>query len=269
MRIRPVTLIEHEAYKATAAAAGITSPSLELYLTSPSATAYVAEEEGEVVGTGAAVRYEGGTGWLAAISVRPDRQGRGLGRALAEWGEQDLREHGVRSIILAASERGRPLYEKMGYAVGLFYHSFPGSGGGAIPEGIRPMTPGDWPALLALDQTATGERRTWALQAMPSGFVADGPGGELRGFYLPAPWGGGPAMATDPQAGRLLLDLARASAGPNPLVLRLPEVNQPAITYLESIGFAPRSRTTYMVKGPRPASYRPEWIWGMFSFGLG
>lgn len=270
MRIRPAAPHDHDAYIATAARAGIQSPSIHFYLSQPAVTPYVAEADGQVIGTGAAIRNLGETGWLAVITVDPDHQGRGTGRALVEWGEEVLRAQGARSVVLLASERGRPMYAKMGYATGPTYRSYEGMGlaGPVDSTELRPLAPQDWPEICRLDRTATGEDRTHLLQAMADGYVIGSPGA-LRGFYLPAPWSGGPAVAADPDAGRLLIDRARAEWGPHPLILRVPEVNRAAIAYLEAGGFTRRSQVTYMVKGPWPEPYRPELLWGMFSFGLG
>lgn len=270
MQIRPVAPHEHEAFRATAARAGISSPSIQFYMTHAQNTAYVAEEKGEIIGTGVAIRHGGSTGWLAAIAVSPEHQGRGLGRALVEWGEEALRRRGAQSVVLLSSVRGRPMYEKMGYQTGISYHSFNGTGDDRLPmpAGVRPLLPSDWQEVRALDQEATGEERSWALQALPGGFVV-GELGRIRGFCLPAPWGGGPAMARDGETGRRLIDLARRVRGPEPLVLRTSSANPEAMAYLEGIGFTPRSVTTYMVKGAWPSPYRPDRIWGMFSFGMG
>lgn len=130
------------------------------------------------------------------------------------------------------------------------------------------MVESDWPEVLDLDFGATGERRGWALRAMKPGFAVGEPG-QLRGFYLPAPWGGGPAIATDAAAGRLLIDRVRRTHGNSSLIVRVPEANQEAIRYLEACGFQPRGETTYMVKGRWPQPYRPDLIWSLFSFGMG
>lgn len=270
MQIRPLAPHEHEAFHATAARAGIVSPSTEFYLSHPANTGYVVEEGGEIIGTGVAIRHGGDTGWLAMITVAPEHQGRGIGRAVVEWGEEELRRQGVRSILLLASERGRPLYEKMGYQVGLRYDSYQGVGdeSPAIPPAVRPLQAADWEAVCAMDRGVTGEERSWAIRALGGGYAV-GEVGRPTGFYLPAPWGGGPAVARDPETGRGWIDLARRVRGGQPLVLRIPSVNGEAIAYLERCGLTYRSSTTRMVKGDWPAPYQPEQVWGMFSFGLG
>src|SRR5881392_1672539 len=72
------------------------------------ARVFVAEEQGAVVGT-ASVASFGATGWIGALGVEPAARRRGLGRALTEECIQWLRERGARTVLLYATEQGRPV----------------------------------------------------------------------------------------------------------------------------------------------------------------
>lgn len=78
---------------------------------------YVAEEGGTVVGCGAIGPYWGkqDESSLFSIFVRPDCQGRGIGRKIVETLEAD--EYALRSwrIEVPASITGLPFYLKLGY----------------------------------------------------------------------------------------------------------------------------------------------------------
>lgn len=241
---------------------------LRFYLERPEIHTYVCEEDGEVIGTGAATSYGRRTGWLGVIAVAPAHRGRGLGKALTQWGIEALRSRGAESILLTATPAGRPVYEKLGFVAGRPYLAFMGAGTTGEQAGLRPLAPGDWPALEALDFAATGERRGALLRALGAGYGV-GAEGALRGFYLPAVWGGGPAIAADEEAGRLLIDQARRVRGAEPLRIMVPEANEAAVHYLRSLGFTPGNGPVHMVLGPMPEPYRPERIWGLFSFALG
>lgn len=52
---------------------------------------------------------------LAFISVSPNHQRRGIGRKLVQWGLDRSEEEGV-AAVLEASDAGKGLYEKMGFA---------------------------------------------------------------------------------------------------------------------------------------------------------
>ena len=78
---------------------------------------YVAEEDGNIIGCGAIGPYWGkeDESSLFSIFVRPDYQGKGIGRAIVETLEQDEFALRARRIEIPASITGLPFYRKMGY----------------------------------------------------------------------------------------------------------------------------------------------------------
>lgn len=80
---------------------------------------FVAEVSGSVVGT-AMGGYDGHRGWLYTVAVRPDLQGRGLGRALVRHVETSLRVLGCPKLnlqVLTSNARVIGFYERLGYRV--------------------------------------------------------------------------------------------------------------------------------------------------------
>ena len=131
----------------------------------------VAERDGEIVGTGACVGF-GPTGWLGGIAVAPQARGSGLGRALTEAAIEAL---GPReTVLLLASDAGRPIYERLGFEPEERYRSF-WTPPDAVPvpsSQTRPLTLADRDAVLALDAHVTGEQRTLAVDVGLIGGVA-------------------------------------------------------------------------------------------------
>ena len=81
------------------------------------ALSVVAEVDGEIVGHVAfsrAVLSTGEQGWFALgpISVDPERQGRGIGRALVEAGAAHWREAGAKGVVLLGDPA---LYGRFGF----------------------------------------------------------------------------------------------------------------------------------------------------------
>ena len=78
---------------------------------------YVAEEDGEIIGCGAIGPYWGreDESSLFSIFVHPDRQGKGIGRAIVEALEQDEFARRAKRIEIPASITGLPFYRKLGY----------------------------------------------------------------------------------------------------------------------------------------------------------
>ncbi|MCE5232857.1 MAG: GNAT family N-acetyltransferase [Mizugakiibacter sp.] len=59
---------------------------------------------------------------ISDLAVAPDREGRGIGRALLAYADDWAREHHCRLVTLAAfpaNERARALYEKAGFGIDL------------------------------------------------------------------------------------------------------------------------------------------------------
>ncbi len=150
----------------------------------------VAEAGGRTVGTGVATAY-GQVGWVGTIFVDPEVRGRGLGRALTRAVMEDLEGRGCRTLLLIASEHGRPLYEREGFAVQTPHRRFaaPGSAGGGDDGRIRPFGAEMLPAILALDREANGEDRAAVIGALATPEF-DARRGRRRRFAprVPAPW---------------------------------------------------------------------------------
>ncbi len=221
----------------------------------------VAERAGRIVGTGAAIDF-GATGWLGGITVLPEARGAGLGRALTEAALTALGERAT--VLLIATDLGRPVYERLGFEVEAWYRIFDAPREAGRVPGVRPLTAADRDAVLALDRHATGEDRSIAVDAGLAGGVGlDGPDG-LRGAALRPPWRASPIVARDPAAGAALLD---AVARPGGRVV-VPEANAAAVDALVARGCAERPAQARMRLGA-PVGWRPEAVWGVFNLFFG
>jgi GNAT superfamily N-acetyltransferase len=182
----------------------------EFATSEPNCRPIVAEAEGELVGTGVGSAH-GPVGWVGTIYVAPDRRRHGFGRALTEAVADGLEATGCRTLLLVSTEEGLPLYRSLGFEVQTHYRILeaPGfdteparadTGSGPI---VRPFAPADLAGMTELDARATGEARGHLIErfASPaSSRVVAGPDGEVRGFVVRAPWGGGATVASDIEA---------------------------------------------------------------------
>jgi GNAT superfamily N-acetyltransferase len=109
---------------------------------------------------------------MMLVAARYER--RGLGRALME---HLLRTAGDdATVTLFATDMGRPLYEKLGFApvrrsvsfTGRFRPSSAPGNSGKPRARIRPATEADLPAILALDRAAFGADRGPVLTRLPA-----------------------------------------------------------------------------------------------------
>ena len=289
MLIRQASSDEFDKYNRVIETAGLHArvEVLRFCFRHPDIRCYVALVDGTVAGTGCATFYHGGTGWIGYISVLPEYRRRGIGRALAEYGEEWLLARGARSIILLATREGERLYEKIGYVKGIDYIALEGVGPAQDPGGceisratgalatatqagldLRPAASGDWARILALDRCATGELRENMLSAMTTVKVALR-AGTVTGFHALGPWGTGPIIASDRETGSVLLNRSIGRCPGKRMRVHVPSANEDALSQLERSGFIESSRSAYMVKGPWPEPYNPQMIWSMFGFSLG
>lgn len=232
----------------------------------------VAEHDGRVVGTGVGTA-NGRVGWVGTIWVEPALRGIGLGRTLTQAVIDGLEAAGCRTLLLVATGAGRPLYERMGFVLQAGYRILEARGleAGTDDPDIRPFAPDDAPAVLALDRAATGEDRAHAIRR----FAAPGTAsvlvvnGDLRGFVVRAPWGGGATVARDPADALRIIDARRRAAGPGGRVrVGLVDVNAVGLAALEAAGLAPIWSAPRMIRG-RPLDWHPDWIWGQFNHAIG
>ena len=234
-----------------------------------------AVDNGSVVG-GAAVAGFGATGWIGALGVIGSGRRRGTGTALTEAAVDWLREHGARTVLLYATEAGRPVYQRLGFDAdgeARAWRDVAPPARGAPPDGVRALRPADDAAVRALDTAATGEDRGPVFDALGAldgnaGLAVERDGGRLVGSALRSPWGLGPSVvAEDATAGLALLSALRRTRG-GPLTVSLPDANAAAQGALRAWGLRPINQATRMRLGPPPA-YAPDRVFGMFNLFWG
>ena len=244
---------------------------VEFYGRRDDSALFVAEVEGKIAGCGGATVFPGtpATGWVHCIVVRPEHRRAGLGRWLTEAAIEWLRGRSAATVLLLATDAGRPIYQRLGFTAGERYGSFSSpTAGGAVGAEIRPMTTDDLPEVRALDRAATGEDRAGFIESLvTSGWVTTR-AGAIDAFHLACPWGGGPSVARDVVSGCEMIDLARRLPPASSRGLGLPLANAAAVKHLAGLGVTAGSSVTRMWLGT-PPSWRPDMIFGVFNFGVG
>jgi GNAT superfamily N-acetyltransferase len=236
----------------------------------PRCRAVVALEGGEAIGA-ACGAANGHAGWVGLVVVSGAHRRRGLGTALTRAVMEVLLQAGCRTLILTATQMGRPLYERLGFEVETFYQGYEAPGLPPAPTrgSMRPYGAEDLPAVRDLDRWATAEDRSALLDSFPEGHLLEDGRGGARGYHARVPWGGGPVIAASLEAGLGLLDLQRRRAGPDGTVRAwLTEENAAGREAIERNGFGKLRRLPRMVLG-EPLDWRPETLWGIFSLAKG
>jgi GNAT superfamily N-acetyltransferase len=242
---------------------------LEYPRRSPDGAILVAEGEGGGVSGVACVAAFATTGWIGALGVAPEARRSGLGTALTEAAVRWLRHRGAQTVLLYATEAGRPVYERLGFATEERAVAWRGVSGAAPPADLQRLAESDRTRLRALDQLATGERRNAVLDTIiPLGGVAvEGDDGGLLGWAIASPWGAGTAIAAArPEVGVALM--AAATAGPAAGTLIVPDGNLAATDALQAWRFVRLNDALRMRLGPA-VPWRPEMQFGLFNLFWG
>jgi GNAT superfamily N-acetyltransferase len=244
-------------------------------LDSPACHAVVAEADGDIVGTGVAT-VNGSVAWIGTIWVAPAHRRGGLGRALTQAVIDTADADGARTLVLVATDRGRPLYERLGFEVQTWYRTFeaPGLGpdAGDSDDRIRSFRPTDLDAMVALDRVATGEDRMAVIAALatPDGTrVLESSDGRVGGFLARAPWGGGATVAPVVDDALAILHARRLAAPPERRV-RCGVLLENAVgaEALERDGWTEAWRAPRLVRG-EAIVWQPEMLWGQFNHAMG
>jgi predicted N-acetyltransferase YhbS len=295
--VRPATAADMAGAHAVvreALSSGRDPAALEFYRASAGGQLIVACCDGRVAGVSYAVSF-GRTGWIGNVAVHPGARGRGIGTAVSQAALGTLRRAGVVTVLLTATELGRPIYERLGFGYdGLHYgiwrrnqepaadrHSGSTVAGGVSAGGVSAGSVAAWGAagdavadgavipggieeVAGLDAGATGEDRRRYLTPFAARFLVTGDG---TGYRVALPWGSGPVIASSASAARALLtDLAHTEAEP---FLAFPETNAAGAQVAASLGFGQVKNIPRMRLGPPVPGFRPDRIFNVFSFAVG
>ena len=274
-RIRPMTPADVEPVVAAFILAdwGDRRSYLDFATRHPETHPFVAEADGEVVETGV-LSVNGSVGWIGTIWVEPGWRRRGVGMALTQQTIDTAESAGCRTLLLVATDAGRRLYEKIGFEVQTWYRILeaPGLGDEAVDRRIRRFEAADLPAMSGLSTLATGEDRTHLLKAFASPETANcliRDDGELGGFVVRAPWGGGSTIAPHLGDAEAILHARRVGRGPEHRIRAgLVVENAAGLDRLLATGWTDSWGAPRLIRGD-PLRWQPEAIWGQFNHALG
>jgi ribosomal protein S18 acetylase RimI-like enzyme len=219
----------------------------------------MADNAGELVAAAVLTRYPPGTAVISMVLVASRLERRGLGTRLMTH----LLEHaGPGPVYLYATENGRPLYERVGFAtidaMTTYVGRFDPSDGATGAPASRAARDEDLPAIVALDAEAFGADRSDLVSRLPAfceqlrvlernGSIT-GYGGAWRNIETVVI---GPVIAVDaPGAAALIGDLAAGAKGAR-VRLDVDHRNAELRTWATAHGVAPGFDTSLMVHGGR------------------
>jgi len=234
---------------------------------------FIAELNGQPIGTISAVRYEGGYGFLGLYIVVPEARGKGYGMEL--W------EHAVRhldgcNIGLDAVTEQEARYRKVGFSS--FYRSarYEGTGGGKKPEGVTSLENVDFATIEAYDRQCFPGSRTSFMQAWLEAPGARGyavmDGDDLKGFGVIRPCARGykigPLFADNAAVAEKLYEALVAAVPGERFYLDVIEPNNAAGELARKHGLTEVFVTVRMYTEAEPEMATDK-IFGVTSFELG
>lgn len=230
------------------------------------------DESGLTVGVGLRWSFGRDVGTIGLVLVAPDRQGRGIGRALMQ---ALIADSGSRALMLNATAEGLPLYEKLGFVSTGFIQQHQGrlTEEPALPPTpavpVRRAVPADHAALCALDAAAFGADRS----ALVSRLLADGDAwmvdraGRPAGFAVLRTFGRGaiigPIVAPGEDEAIALAGAAAKAAPPGVLRVDILAQAERLGAWLTAAGLPAVDTVTTMLRGRWPAPQK-----GPQRFGL-
>jgi GNAT superfamily N-acetyltransferase len=249
----------------------------EFALASPACSVFVADDDaGRAIGT-AVLTIHGTVGWIGTIWVAPAVRRGGIGSDLTGATIDAAEAAGCRTLLLVATDAGRPMYERLGFRVQTWYRTMERpAGAGPHPDGrpdpgIRAFRPADLPSLIELDRIATGEDRAINLGrlATTDGTRVIERDGAIAGFVARAPWGGGATVAPRLDDALAILDARRLAAHPGRRIrCGILLENAAGADALEATGWTEAWRAPRMIRGDE-LDWRPGHIWGQFNHAMG
>ena len=215
------------------------------------------------VGVGLRWGFGRDVGTIGMVLVAPERQGRGIGRALMEALIADCEP---RALMLNATAEGLALYGKLGFVSAGLVRQHQGrlSEVRVLPTApvvaLRRALPGDHARLCALDAAVFGADRAALIGSLLAGgdaWLVDRDG-QAAGFALLRNFGRGtiigPVVAS-PEDAAIALGAAAAEAAPaGVLRVDIPAAAERLAAWLTAAGLPAVDTVTVMLRGSWPAA---------------
>lgn len=214
---------------------------------------------------------------IGLMAILPDAQHRGLATFAMNHVLRMAEERGINTVVLDASDKGQPLYAKLGFTGfnETLVYPFPSSSGTVtLPDGVQIITPDDLGEICRMDRPIFGanrERVLFALlQQFPGrGYLVKDEDGSIAGYCFAQANRISPCAAADSRTADLLLQAAFMLAYDEPASLAVPAENKAAVNLLEQRGLTRVRTNLHMVKGaPLPPGDRQQ-VFAQASLAIG
>lgn len=242
---------------------------------------FVVEQNRRPAATATATAYGTECGWVGMVLVHPDNRRQGIGAAMIHQCLNYLTSLGVRTIKLDATDEGRAVYLKHGFvdeystvrlAGTLHLHGYRQD-----RYELRPIRPGDWPAVTQMDRVAFGADRSELLavlaRAQPDLAMIAMEDDRLAGygFARPGRLHGyiGPVVAERPDAAEALVAALNSRLDAATVLVDTTALNAAWLDWLETNGLQVQRRLTRMYFGTNDCPGEPNRVYTLSAFETG
>jgi GNAT superfamily N-acetyltransferase len=239
-------------------------PAFKFYLQTEYCISLIALINNKIVGTGTII-FHSNVAWLAHIMVHSEYRNQGIGAKITKT-LIDLGLKKVSTILLLATDLGKPIYSSLGFQYIEDYIFFNNTSiSFDLSDKIIPYSDNHRQSILNLDEMITGEKRKIFLDShLNKSFIINNEDG-IAGIYYSG-FGEGLIIANDVNVGLELMKFKLLDANP----MALPSSNTLAIEFLTKNGITiNKAKTVYRMVYGRPIDWKPKQIFGRFGGNLG
>jgi GNAT superfamily N-acetyltransferase len=229
---------------------------------------------GEVVSSAGIIKYGSSLATIGMVIVHPDYRGLGLGKKVTQLCLDSVLN--TQTVMLVATEEGRPLYEKMGFVAIDYIHKFicnnyqPHHLDDNVSFTIEKIESSWIPKIIELDKFAFGVDRasflTLRIAQSQEAMAVRSSLGEIIGFGLsivtPANLILGPIVAPNSEVASHLIHRLVGNYQEK-LRIDVPSGNDTFISYIESCGFVKVNQPPIMIKNADHLPIRNETLYGI------
>lgn len=238
----------------------------ERFLSASPQGCFVAEVEGQVVGTATTIVYEGRFAWIGMVLVDPEFRGHGIGTRLLERTIEHLDGCQIPTMKLDATPEGKPIYEKLGFVSEYEIERWMLKR--RAGQGISAPNHPELEHILALDREVFGADRSDLLRTLageaPDFTLATTDQGEVASYAFGRRGSRadhlGPWMARNESSARGVLEEFLRRSTRETVFLDCLKSNPWAIPLLRAHGFEFSRPLTRMYRGSNDHPGRPEWL---------
>jgi hypothetical protein len=188
----------------------------------------------KIVGIGNSIMFDK-TAWLAHIIVSNDFRNQGIGYKIVDFLQNDIKEKGIDTSLLIATELGEPVYKKAGFRKVSDYRYFKKENDlikKEFSKNIQPYKAAFYKDLIQLDNYVSGENRERLLKNYLNESFVFADNNVIQGLFIPN-LGEGPIYALTTDAGKELMRFKYSSVDK----AAIPNENQTGIEFLKELGF--------------------------------